>query len=738
VARRFLALKADNHPSVSGAHNLRLCCSTFVDEMPMDNLTLKYGCVLRFSLKGLADCAHSVVSLRKGPMRFLHSVATLCVVILLCSAAAAQSAETPDRPLRTLTTAHEAHDISLEEAARGYPVRIRGVVTFYDAAVDPRHAALFVHDSTGSIFIGLPSHPVLALNPGTRVEVNGISGTGDYAPVILHGRVRAIGESHLPKDAPRPTMAELLAGSQDGQWVEIEGIVRSVRLLPLNVILEIATVGGSITATAPREAVMTYDSLIDTKVRIRGNAVPVFNGNRQMVGAHILFPSIHEAKVVQSAPSDPYTLPAIGVDRLLWFSPGVVLRHRVHIRGAVTLHWPGRVLCIQETSHGLCMESPKFDKVQVGQIVDVVGFPSISEFKPTLENASFRVAEGSAPSAVAPVSIQQALRGEHDRELVQIEGELIGQDRAAGDLTLVLRSGEFVFSAVLPKESGGVRILPWKEGSLIRVTGICNVKMDPKTTGQGSGSVQPSSVSILLRSLDDVAVLHSPSWWTAGHALALLSIVGALACASFAWIFALRRRVVQQTQAICLSEERLRYLSQHDVLTGLPNRFLLNDRLSVALKRGGRFDSALGVLMIDLDGFKEVNDSLGHHSGDLVLCEVAARLVCSVRQTDTVARLGGDEFIVLLPDLHHASEAGSVAEKIVAAISEPIEVEGTHVQISASVGVCTSQEQCGDAEQLMHDVDAAMYLAKANGRNRFQVYSKARKTTLVSLNLGRP
>jgi hypothetical protein len=218
------------------------------------------------------------------------------------------------------------------------------------------------------------------------------------------------------------------------------------------------------------------------------------------------------------------------------------------------------------------------------------------------------------------VFIQQAMRGEHDQELVQIERELIGQDHAAGDLTLVLRSGDFVFPAILPKENSGIGALRWKEGSLIRVTGICSVRMDPKTTGEGSGAVQPRSVNILLRSLDDVAVLHSPSWWSASRALAVLSIVGALACASFAWIFVLRGRVRQQTQAIRLSEERLRHLSQHDVLTGLPNRFLLNDRLGNALKRAGRFDPVLGVLMIDLDGFKEVNDSLGHHAGDLVLC----------------------------------------------------------------------------------------------------------------------
>ena len=655
-------------------------------------------------------------------MRSLRFIAVFCGVTLVCGVATAQLAKTPERPLRTLTTAREAHDISLKEAARGYPVRIRGVVTYYDANVDPRHAALFVHDSTGGIFIALPLLPILPLNAGTLVEVTGISGRADYAPVILNGSVTVVGNSRLPEKAARPTMAELLSGSEDGQWVEIAGIVHSVSLQGKNANLELSTVGGSIGATAPLEANANYDSLIDAAVQIRGNAVPVFNNNRQMVGARILFPSLNEVKVVQQAPPDPYALPAVPVPQLLWFSPGVVLRHRAHIRGRVTLHWPGRLLCIQELSDGICVQSTQLDQVRIGQIVDVVGFPAISDFKATLDNASFRVAEGITAPSAAPVSIQQAFRGDNDRELVQMEGELIGQDRAAVDLTLMLRSGEFLFSAVLPKDAGGRLSHPWKEGSLIRVTGICSVRMDPKTTGTGSGSVRPGSVSILLRSLDDVAVVHAPSWWTRDHALVVLSILGAFALAAFAWIFVLRRRVEQQTQAIRLSEERLRHLSQHDVLTGLPNRILLNDRLRLSLKRAGRFESALGLLMVDLDGFKEVNDLLGHHVGDEVLCEVAARLRHSVRETDTVARLGGDEFIVLLPDLHLAAEAELIAVKIVSLVSEPINVGDTTVHISVSIGVCTSLDENSDADRLLQSADAAMYQAKAAGKNRYHVH----------------
>jgi diguanylate cyclase (GGDEF)-like protein len=654
----------------------------------------------------------------------LRFIPAFCATLLLGVGGTAQPPQKTVRPLRTITTAREAHDIPLEVAARGYPVRLRGVVTFYDPYMDVRHAALLIHDSTASIFVPIPTRPILPIKPGTLVEVTGTTGNGDYAPVILHGQVTPLGTGPLPEHAPRPTMAELLSGSQDGQWIEIEGVVRAVRIQSMDVDIEVDTVGGPISAIALHEVGADYDSLIDATVRIRGNEVPVFNGDRQMVGARLLFPSLQEIKVVRPAPPDPYALPPIPVNRILRFTPGVVLRHRAHVRGAVTLSWVGRMLCIQESDSGLCMTSPSAAPVRTGQMVDVVGFPAISDFKPTLEDASFRSEQEYGSTNAAPVTIQQALRGDHDHELIQIEGQLLGQDRASGDLTLMLRSGKSLFAAILPADAGG-STASWPEGSLVRVTGVCSVRMDPKTTVEGAGSVQPESITVLLRSIRDVSILHAPSWWTASHALVVLSIVGVFAFAAFAWIFVLRRRVEQQTLAIRQSEERLRHLSQHDALTGLPNRFLLNDRLGMALKRAGRFDTTLGLLMVDLDGFKEVNDTFGHHVGDLVLREVAVRLVRAVRQTDTVARLGGDEFIVLLPDLHRESEAEAIAAKLVTSISEPIELENggnsghPGVHISGSIGVCTTSDENGDPEKLLQRVDAAMYKAKAAGKNQY-------------------
>jgi diguanylate cyclase (GGDEF)-like protein len=130
-------------------------------------------------------------------------------------------------------------------------------------------------------------------------------------------------------------------------------------------------------------------------------------------------------------------------------------------------------------------------------------------------------------------------------------------------------------------------------------------------------------------------------------------------------------------------------------------------------------------MMIDLDRFKEVNDSLGHMAGDQLLCWVAERLLSLVRKTDTVARIGGDEFIVLLQDLHGREDVEPIASKIVAALSAPFEPGTRHVSISVSLGVCTYPEEGVHPDDLLQNADVAMYQAKRRGRNAFSIFTPA-------------
>ena len=170
--------------------------------------------------------------------------------------------------------------------------------------------------------------------------------------------------------------------------------------------------------------------------------------------------------------------------------------------------------------------------------------------------------------------------------------------------------------------------------------------------------------------------------------------------------------------------ERIMQMATHDELTGLPNRNLLMDRLSQAFANADRNAHHVALLFIDLDQFKAVNDSIGHEVGDLLLKEVACRMVGVVRAQDTVARMGGDEFLVVLPDLVDASHASVVAEKLIAAISQPFSVQGHSLHVGASIGIASYPNDAKDSGTIMKFADSAMYEVKNSGRNSYRFFSK--------------
>ena len=171
-------------------------------------------------------------------------------------------------------------------------------------------------------------------------------------------------------------------------------------------------------------------------------------------------------------------------------------------------------------------------------------------------------------------------------------------------------------------------------------------------------------------------------------------------------------------------EAEMSHLAQHDTLTKLPNRTLLQDRLSQAITTAGRNGTRIAVLFVDLDGFKHINDSLGHAIGDRLLQSVAKRLLASVRTSDTVSRIGGDEFVILLSEVAHAGDAGVKAGKILAALNTPLEIDQHNLRVTASIGVTTYPEDGQETAMLIKNADLAMYQAKENGRNNYQFFEK--------------
>ncbi|MFL6602088.1 MAG: putative bifunctional diguanylate cyclase/phosphodiesterase [Steroidobacteraceae bacterium] len=170
---------------------------------------------------------------------------------------------------------------------------------------------------------------------------------------------------------------------------------------------------------------------------------------------------------------------------------------------------------------------------------------------------------------------------------------------------------------------------------------------------------------------------------------------------------------------------RLRHAATHDALTGLPNRVLLAERLRQATARASRHQTRFAVLVVDLDRFKAINDSLGHIAGDELLQEVARRLSTLLRKEDSLARLGGDEFVLLIHGVSTPKDAEEVARKVLSQVALPVQLAGLDVHVSPSVGICLCPDDGVDSETLLQHADAAMYHAKKKGRNTFQFFAPA-------------
>lgn len=181
----------------------------------------------------------------------------------------------------------------------------------------------------------------------------------------------------------------------------------------------------------------------------------------------------------------------------------------------------------------------------------------------------------------------------------------------------------------------------------------------------------------------------------------------------------LQKEIFERVQA----EQRIWHIAHHDSLTGLPNRTLLHDRLEQALAQALRDNHRVGVMFLDLDRFKSINDSLGHAVGDELLKQVAQRIESAVRAVDTVSRLGGDEFIVILRELSGADDAVRVADKIIQALAQPVHTQGHDLRVTPSIGISLYPDDGFEALQLMKNADTAMYHAKSSGRNNFQFFA---------------
>jgi PAS domain S-box-containing protein len=455
----------------------------------------------------------------------------------------------PYEALPTLTTTRAAHSLRLDQAIQQYPIHLHAVVTYYDPDTDRNVGAFFACDRTGCICVLTPRRPILPLRAGSLIDMTGVSGPGSYAPVVNLVDVHVVGQGQLPAKPPRRSLRQLLTGDDDGQFVEVEGVVHSVSQSDHNDI-SLALADGVIHCITPLLSAVDYAHLVGAKIVIHGNAAPIWTKNRQMVGARLLFSSIDQVRIEEPAPADPFSLPLRPINTLLRFEPGMTFIRRVRVRGQVTLQWPGRWIYMQDGSQGLFIPSPRQTALHLGDVVDVVGFPAMGEYSLMLEDAVFKPQASNRAVVASSITAEDAMKGDYDAKLIQIQGRLVSQDLTEGYPTLVISSAGRSFFALLPNGTKAENISSWRIGSKLQLTGVCSVQVDRYLSSQRDGGALPMSFRVLLRSPQDVVVLQTPSWWTAGRILALFAASLLIILFGILWVAALKRQVTERTETI--------------------------------------------------------------------------------------------------------------------------------------------------------------------------------------------
>ncbi len=643
-------------------------------------------------------------------------IAVICLNGLITSQAEAQTQMVNPAPekLPTLTTAAEVHNLTPAEAMKHYPVHLKAVCTVCFVGWH----GFFVSDGKAGVYVETKNHVLLtsAIHPGTWLDIEGVTGPGEYAPVVDQSTLRILGDKPLPP-AREVDMDRISTGVEDGQWIVFEGTVRSAHFSGSMLLMEVVSGRWQLEVQTMTE-VKDYRWLIDARVRIHGAAGPVFNQRRQLIGVSAYAPNLDNIQILQPPPSDPFSLPLKKVRSVFEYTPGARQDHMVRIRGVVTARWDQTVF-IHDGTQGAGVLSRDTNDLQPGEEVDAVGYPVLGETAHILSAAIYRRLGTATQPEPRVVTAKEAISGDFEGDLVRLNGRLIGHKKDWDQYTLLVETGNEVFSAILPAEIKEQSLADLREGSEIQLTGICVI---PDTQASRHYRL-PKAFEILLRSPADIVVLERPTWWTPTHAFLVLIFALVVTAIALGWVVALRRQVYQQTILLRESESRFRHMALHDALTGLATRLLLQDRLDVGVEAAKRHKTGLALLMVDIDKFKQTNDTYGHQAGDEVLRVAAQRLLQAVRKSDTVARMGGDEFVVLLSDLSNPRTAEEIAANIVASLAAPVLFANSEVPVSASVGVCTAFAEDLDVDFLLSNSDAALYQAKARGRNCFQIFS---------------
>ena len=444
----------------------------------------------------------------------------------------------PPLNLPVLTDVQSIRSLDERHARRAYPVRIRGVITYFD----PLWSLFFIQDRTAGIFVDAAPQSQ-DLHFGEAVELEGVTAPGEFAPIIIQPYVHAIGPGSLPRNMPlSPEVA--LAGGADSQWVKLEGIIHRVQWQEEHLLMDLVGPVGKISVQVPGVAKDTAAGrLTDARVRMEGVFATNFNRDRQLIGFQLRVATLEQIEVEEPAASR-FAAPEQRIVELLQFSPNNVPGHRRHVRGVVTMRLRDS-LYLQDGSAGLLVNGTNA-AVEPGDVVRVAGYPAPGEYSAVLEDA---VVEWTGRGRIEPplIAADRALAGKLSNQLVRIDARVLGQNMTPGRQALLMQAGPYTFTAQMPAGGQADWMAHLGTGALLRLTGICSILAE----NRGAWWLRvPVGFSILLRTPEDVQVLQAAPWWTMQNTLAALGVTVMIICLALAWVGILRRRVRAQTAAL--------------------------------------------------------------------------------------------------------------------------------------------------------------------------------------------
>jgi signal transduction histidine kinase len=334
--------------------------------------------------------------------------------------------------------------------------------------------------------------------------------------------------------------------------VEVCGIVRSLTPTETNNFqMDISVEGNRLRICLMDFVTKDCSRLIDSTVRVRGVLGSNRNSRRQIV-APLLWATGRNLFIEERAAEDPFATPIRSVSSLLRFVPEAAPSHRVRIRGTVTHQDRGKSVFVRDGMQGLWLQTRETAPLKPGDMIEAVGFEGMGKYSPILQDVIYRkTGESAAPRPVF-ISEEQALKGDHDADLVTMEGQLLDSYQGGDDRIFVVESERGIFGAHLSRADERSRLPIPRNGCRVKLTGICLVD----EVLENVDKVKPTLFRILLRSADDIVVIQKPPWWTLSRLLWALAALGLLTLASSGWVISLHRRVQLQTAIIAKKIQR--------------------------------------------------------------------------------------------------------------------------------------------------------------------------------------